>query len=397
MKNKGMRAIAIYYLILFMHQGIFSFGSKYMAEVGFSNSQIGVLTSVPYLAGMIFMPVFGAAADRVSKKKYLSFILGMVSAGLLVFLDSFTDWSRGAGALTTKFWPFLIVFTLANIVIQSISPISTSVSLEYTTAQKKPYGPLRMMGSIGYQLGSLLAGFVLVSSLRYTFTLEAAALFASAIIAWGLPDITGHQHGKEKVSPFAILKDRRVLILLLLLLLGSVTSSFYGAFFGVFLNDMGVSNTLTSIIITFSVLMEIPFLLFADRLSKKLTVWQWLMVGFVLNGLRWVGFFFTGQTGSILLLFLCQVPALATLACFEYFPQVYLNRIVPEELSSSVQTDLNVVTFGLSKMIGGLLGGLIADRIGIDRTFLMYGMILLSATVVLIPLFMKLSRREKAQ
>lgn len=397
MKDRGVRILGIYYFIYFVYTSCSAFTSKYMAEVGITNAQVGLLTTLPALISMCFMPIGGAISDRSSKKKYLLIICSVIASGLFLLVDGFTNWDEAAkgAALTTRFAPYLTILTVTSVILQPAMPTMTSISMEYTASIGESNGPVRMMGTIGYQLGLLLIGFILSMSLRHLYTLSSAALLLSTAVALFLPNVVGHQHGKEKVSPFAVFKDRRMVWLLFIIFVGSITSMFYVSFFGVYLEDMHVSNRFSSFILTFSVLLEIPLFFFSHKLVKLLTVWQWIFIAFIANGIRYFGFFMAMRLDLIWLIFVSQIPAVTVAGCFEYFPALYISRIIDPKLSSSAQTILNISNFGISKIIGSLLAGLLCEKIGTGNMFLVNSLLLFVSGMAFLPVIRKLSREEK--
>ena len=89
---------------------------------------------------------------------------------------------------------------------------------------------------------------------------------------------------------------------------------------------------------------------------------NWLLIGFLLNGVRWLGLAFS-TTPALIILF--QLFGVTVMACFEFMPAFYLNHRVPPELTGSAQSMLSLTAFGAGKVIGSLLGGLFSEMAGI--------------------------------
>lgn len=402
-KGMGLTLLSAYHFTYFIYLGFAAFVSKYFAEIGLSESQIGILTSVPALISMCFMPMWGALADRMKYKKYLLAFVVAAAGVLLLFVDSLTDFSRidpATGRLAaeaTKFLPLLALLTMNNIFSQACMPTSTSIALEYTASVGSSFGPIRMMGTVGYQVGALLIGVICVNSLRYMYSWQGAAMIAAGLFALTLPNVGGHQYGKKKVSPLAVLKDKRVLMLLIIILVACTTTMFYMSFFGAFMEQLNINNRVASVITWVSVLLEIPLLFFSQKIMKLRSVWQWIMIGLVLTGIRWIGFFISAQAESWVMLVIFQIPAVLVLATFEFFPSIYIGNIIAPELSSSAQTMLNLVMFGVARFTGSLIGGFISQQIGMQTMFLINGILLLIASVVFWPICRKMHAEDLAR
>ena len=393
MKDKGIRLLAAFYFIDFIYLGFSVFSSKYLAEINLSESSIGLLLSVPSLVGMCFMPLFGMLSDRMRYKKTLVVIVDVCAAITLFFVDGFTDFTSEPPV--TRFLPLLCVLTLNAICLQPVMPSMNAISIEYAESKGKAFGPIRMCGTIGYQVGLLAIGFICATSLRHIYTYQAFGILAAAFVACFLPNVGGKQYGGKKVSPFAVLKNRNVLLLLIMVLVATCSTMFYQTFLGAFYERMGMTNMASSVVTWIAVALEIPMLFFANKLYKRFGVWKWMLIGLIITGVRWLGFFLCARIGSWQLLILFQLPSVTATACFEFFPQLYLGSVADPALTSSAQTMLNFTSFGVAKVIGGLLGGFISDRVGLSNMFGIYGVMLLAAAAVFAPLIFRLAAQEK--
>lgn len=368
----GMLSLFGFYGVYFIATGVTTFNAKYFGEIGMSDADIGILMSVPGIIGIFFQGFWGSFSDRVRLKKTILIFAGL-AGGLLYILTG----------LTQQFWLILLGMTAINFVQMPINPVGAAISMEYTETRGTSFGPIRLSGTIGYQIGALAVGFILTVSLKGLFPMIGALYMLCAVLAVFLPNVEGHQHGKKKISFFVLLKDKRVLLLLAFALVGCTASAFYNSFFTKHLGDLGIDNGVTGVITFLSTFLEIPFLLFAQRLYKKCSIWVWMMAGLILNGVRFLGLAFAADVPWIIL---ANLPCVSIMACFEFFPGLYLNEIVRDELKGSAQNLLVLTTFGITKITGALIGGFLCDSFGIPVVFGGLGIMLLAAAAVfLIP------------
>jgi PPP family 3-phenylpropionic acid transporter len=251
--------------------------------------------------------------------------------------------------------------------------------MEYTAAHGHSFGPVRMMGTIGYQLGILATGFLLVGSLRRLYPAMGLMLLLAAGTALLLPGVRGHQHAREKVSPAAFLQSRDLLLLLAVVFLASIGHQFNLTFFSKHLGDLGLDNAVTGIITMLSVTLEIPFLMFGDRLMKRLSIWRWMTLGLLIGAVRFALLSVVRSPAAIVL---AQSLSIAHLSCFEFFPMVYLSRTVRKELLASSQSVLQMTSFGIARIVGSLAGGLVADATGIPAVYGICGAVMLAAAAL---------------
>lgn len=370
-----------FYTVYFVMIGVSTFVSKYYGELGMSMGQIGMLTSIPTLMSFVFMPLIGAWTDRISKKRYLLSALVLLMAMMCLIISRFR-----------AFAPLLALVSVHHVFSSSNRPLMDSISLEYTRTINRPFGPIRLMGTVGYQLGALLAGWLLKDSLGGLYPLMAASLLVSFFISFAMPNVEGHQYARQKVPLKHLFADPHVRALFIIVYLASITTQFYISFYAKYMGDLGFGNQEISLITLFSVAAELPFLVFADRLFPKRSVWQWLLLGYAANGVRWLGLAFAR---SVPLIIIFQIPGVTVMGCFEFFTALYLSRRVSKEQAGAAQSMLSLTIFGAGNITGVLLGGWICEFVSISTVFACNGIFLLLGAVALIPIVKKLTAEER--
>lgn len=373
-------SLLMYYFVFFVMNGFSTFVPKYYGEIGLSDGMIGILTSVPTIVAMACSPLLAVLTDRVPKKRYmLSVLVALLALSCFLIAPC-----RTIGTL-------LLTVSLHVAVFNAVLPLANTISLEYTREIGKSHGRARLMGTVGYQVGALVAGAIMSKTLNNLYPLMGAVLIGAFGITFMMPDVRGHQHNRQKVPLSKLFADKHVRSMYLMLFFATVSTQFYMAFFTKHLGDLGMSNQVVSWVTLLSVIAELPFLYFGDRIAKRMNVWNWIMLGLLINSIRWIGL---AYSKSVLPILLFQVPSVCVLACYEYFPALYLNRKVPEELSGSAQNMLSLMMFGAGKVVGTLLGGQICEYTGIPTMFLINGVMGLAGVAVFWPITRKLIRED---
>ncbi len=377
-----MHHISLYvvYFVYFISTGMSTFLPKYYGEIGMTNGQIGVLSSVPTLVALAVTPMLGMLTDRVSKKRYLLAILflGMTVACFAV-------------PYSNTFLALLAAVSGYTIVGNNALPTMNTISIEYTNQIGKPFGPIRLSGTVGYQLGALLVGILLSGSLKNLWPMMGAVVLIACGCTFMMPNIRGHQHKQEKVPLTKLFADKRLRTLYIMIFFATISTQFYMAFYTKHLGDLGMNNATASIITLLAVMLELPFLYFGDRIYKKTSIWNWMLIGFACNGVRWLGLAFS-ETPVMNILF--QLPGVTVLACFEFFPALYLSRRVSPELSGGAQSMLSLVSFGAAKIVGSLIGGQICEYTGIPTMFVFFGIWMLAGCLLFFRPARRLAREE---
>lgn len=373
-------SLFVFYFVYFIMNGFSAFVPKYFGEIGLSDGMIGIVTSVSTVVAVICGPLMSVMTDRVPKKRYMLTALTLMLAISYFLVD-----------VCSSIVPLILASSLYVTFYNTILPLANTISLEYTRQIGRDFGKIRLLGTAGYQVGALIAGAVLAVSLDNLFPMMGAILLVCCGITFTMPNIEGHQHKKEKVPLSRLFADRHVRWMYIIVFFGTVASQFYMAFFTKHLGDLGMSNTVVSWITIISVMLELPFLYFGDRLANKLSIWNWLLIGILLNGVRWIGLAYSTSVTAILLF---QIPSVTVLACYEYFPALYLSRRVPAELSGSAQNMLGVIIFGVAKVVGSFVGGQVCEYTGIPTMFLVLGIMGIAGFAVFMPLTRRLIKTD---
>ena len=381
--DKGLISLYIFYAVNFIATGMSTFVPKYYGEIGLTDGRIGVISAVAAFIALGAQPLWGTLADR-SKAMRSVLAAALALSGVACF---FVRPASGSFPL------LLVVVTLYSTFWLPAMPVGNAIAIEYTARTGHNFGPVRMMGTIGYQVGILLTGVILAASLSGLYPLMGAAILLTAGCALLLPGVRGYQHGGKRVPITVFFRDRTLMLLFVVAFLANIAHQFNLTFFSKHLGDLGFGNALTGLITVLGVVLEIPFLLFGDRIMRRFPIWTWLIIGLATESLRFMLLAFV-RTPTLIVL--AQLLSIAHLACFEFIPFIYLGRVTEKPLLSSVQSVYQMISFGIARIVGSLLGGALADAAGIPAVYGMCGGMLLAAVAVFfIPLWAH-ARRERA-
>ncbi|MBP3705506.1 MAG: MFS transporter [Clostridia bacterium] len=85
---RGYIPMYAFYILYFIYLGTSSFQSRYFSEIGMTDSQIGLISSIPAIAGLAAQPIWGTFSDRVKYKRSI-LIIGAAAAGIALFITRF--------------------------------------------------------------------------------------------------------------------------------------------------------------------------------------------------------------------------------------------------------------------------------------------------------------------
>ncbi|MFA6041883.1 MAG: MFS transporter, partial [Methylophilus sp.] len=138
-----------FYFIYYFFVGSFvPYWGLYLKSEQFSAADIGILMSL-FQISRIFAPNFwGWLADHTAKRVVWIKLAALL--GLLGFIAVF--WAH------SFFWLFLVMAAL-SLFTSSIMPLSESLTLAHLAKTKGHYSRIRMWGSLGFIVASVVLGF----------------------------------------------------------------------------------------------------------------------------------------------------------------------------------------------------------------------------------------------
>ena len=342
--------LAVYYAANGIYQG---YSASYFKATGMSMDRRSVILALFPLVSIFMQPLWGIVADRSrSRNRVLRLLIVCAMAMVLLY--------RVSGA----FWYLLAVSMLFSACYTSIQPLGDSIVLEGLAPGGKPFGPIRMMGTVTFAVTNLLWGLLINESRMQLVVYGTAAMLAMLLAATrALPTVPGHQADTgRRMNMLAILKLRHMPGLMAMLLLLQLTYGYFYSFFTEhFLSLKGGTSALLGLCYFLSAMSEVPFLLNADRLFDKLGAGKLLAISSVALTARWT---LLATTDSMIVALLSQLLHGLGFIVMTVTMAKYMSAVIPDELKASGQMLIGVVGFGVARTFGILAGGLLAAAMG---------------------------------
>ena len=359
MRKRTYLAFLVFNAAFFMMDTMASYFSIYLDQLGFTKTMIGTVTSVSGFAAMMLQPVGGALVDRSADRRRTLQALILITAVLYPLL------------LLNRSFLYILILYSVYFVFRRLQPaINTAITVEYAEENHRDFGPIRMMGAVGYTLMMALVSVVAGTGngVVKTFALYSAVCLGNVLLLCWLPPMPGHNRAREsRVSPLILLHNRSVLLLILFHALLSIANGLGQTYFAIFVtDDMGADRTLFGLMVSLGSLLEIPFLFLSDRIIRRLGARRTLLLLGVLTAVRWGNAYFAAGAGQ---LFITQGLN---------FVSILEGVVITILISRQVRPEVKTTTLALVAMIQGVVGtlissmagGILADRFGIRPLFL---------------------------
>lgn len=345
------------YLFYYMALGSFlPYINLYYERLGMTGVQIGILAAVPVLIGAVSASPIGGLTDAYAWHHpvlRLALILCPISIFLLSQANTF---------LTLI--PFIIAYAIFN---SPIVPILDSSALEVSKEHKTSYGGMRLWGSAGWAVSTLLIGWLIEETgirwLFFGYILLMSITFLVSLFQKPRKEVlqSSFRQGLK-----TLLGQKSFLLFLLSVFFINITSGGVLSFFSIYMDSIGAGETLIGLGWTLSALSEIPVMLMSGRLIQKIGANGLLVTGIIVFGIRWLLMSYITDPHLVLGV---QLLHGLSFAAFLVGSVSYINEHTPGGLNTTALALYNAVGFGLGNMTGSLAGGVIYDQWGLPTLF----------------------------
>lgn len=327
----------------------------YMSEnLDSSGIQIGAAYSALAIATMISPFFIGMVADRYFSAQKIMGVLHLGGAVLLFLATMISD--------NTVFY-FLILFY--SLLYMPTIALSNSIAFHQMTDPGKQFPWIRVFGTIGWIVAGLLIGALSIETTSSTFIMAAAVSAGLGLLSFALPDTPpkgGDSTSAKKAlgtEAFVLFKDKPYLIFIIAAILVCIPLSFYYGFANLFLNESGMTNAASKMIL--GQVSEAVFILAIPFLFNSIGVKKMLLLGMVAWILRYV-FFAYGDMGPNT--WMLYGGIILHGICYDFFfvtGYMYTEKKAGEKIKNAAQGLFTFATYGLGMFIGTWVSGFVAN------------------------------------
>lgn len=346
---------------------------------GYSPQEVGIIQGVLSVMAVLAPPLWGMLADRRGAR--LALLITALAAIPAFQLYAFCEGLAGALAVTILFGLFFL---------PQIS-LTDGCMFRYLKTNPGNYGTIRVAGSLGFVCTVLvleaisITGPKLIPIAMGGFAI--CGLFFAGFI-WRLPRIEP-EHELRTPQPFtwAPLLTRAVLVFTLAAFLGRIAMMAYYHFFSLYLEaQFGVTRP--GFLWVLGSFCEIPIIWYSSRIIRRFGV-RWLFaLGLLGVALRLLGMSIAPSIWWIVPL---QVLHALTYGACHCASVTFISRAAPAHMASSAQTIFSAVTIGLGGIVGGGVGGWIAQHHGYLTLYRSFGVL------AVVALILHLSQRKEIE
>jgi MFS family permease len=373
MKINGLKIkLNILYFIVFGALACFSsFLTPYFLDRGLSYSQIGILFAIYSLVGVLAQPFWGVITDKYASKK-TTLIITMTISGIFAF-----------GFIISKgFYSILISIIAFMFFTSSIISIIDANTYDLIDVHKDiKYGKIRLMGSIGYALISLVLGAIIkLTSINVPFL----AYFIFTVVGLILLS-TINEKSRRAVSSInlsdivRIIKNKRFILISVSALIANAAFNSNGNYIAVLIEETGGNVANLGMLFFIVAMSELPFFFFESKVIKKYGILNIYIIGMIFYIIR---FFINSLCTSYQAVLAIQLLQGISFPLYLTATLQYVIRIVPPETRTTALTTFAAITGGIGGFIGNIGGGFLLQIISIFQLYKILAVLCIIALLI---------------
>lgn len=367
-----------------------SYAAVFFGDKGFSSGAIGKILAVASLCAVVFQPLIASYIDK--SEKVTSRIGAMCITILAIIM------SLGMIFLQKNMTLVPVLFVLVYMFFAAIQPLLSSIGMECVDyGNKMNFGFARGLGSWGYAILSVLAGYYLLvfssSTLPIIYMVMFIVLFV-LLLTFIYKDVRTDkvivQDETDEEAHTNFIEFAKCYPGFIVFLVGTVLV-FYGHMlvnnFAINLfENVGGNSSDMGIGVGFSAFLELPAMVFVTKFKDKIDVKKMLIVSSISFTLRHLLFWISTSVTMLIVAEGLQMFAYAVFAAASVY---YINDMMGKKDAVKGQS-YSIIAITIGGIFASLIGGAMIDKYGL-RVAEALGVILtaIGSIIMIIPLLSK--------
>lgn len=370
-KNLGAKIWSFSFYLLFFAGGaaLFNFLALYFQSQGLPGSQIGVLMGASALVGLFAGPALTALADASQRHRLVLLIAIVGNVAMYMVFPFFHTFA----------W-YLLLVIVGGIFGGPVLSLVDNATMSMLDDEKQLFGRVRLGGTIGWGLMAPLAAAIVASyGLPWIFWIYGGMLLVALITVRQMHFKPAKTEGTFLHGVRRLLTDPKWILFLAIMLVAGSGNAAISNYLLVYLDKIGASKYEMGLAIAVATLAELPAMLLANRLLRRLKSQGVLTLGLVATAIRCMLY---GMVGIPWLVLVVQLMQFVTYPLLLVAGVSYADENSPAGLSATGQGIFNSAFWGIGSVAGGFFGGLLLQYIGVQQMFLVFGAAILLAALL---------------
>ncbi len=340
----------------------------------FSPVEAGIVLSVGPAVSIVAPLFWGMLADR-AKYKNTVLICTVLLSSIFFFSMKFD----------VGFLPMCILVGVTMLFMSPFAGLIDTITLEYTTEHAIPYGPIRVLGTLGFGVISLVSSLFSGRDIAVIFYIFVGMALLCALVLLGCPRVEGHAGARDGRKPQKpdlkpLLRAHRLWIIIGFMMLCQFAYSYYCNFYPSYLRDVLLQpEWLWGLNVLILVLGEIPFFFLYNTLFRRLGIRTLLIISIVGSAVRYL---LLGMCEGVAALIINNLLTGFLVTVVTYCGAMYITAYIAPELQATGQNLMYCIGQGIARVFGGVLGGVIESRLGTTGGMYLFGALIAAVAVI---------------
>ena len=320
-----------------------------------SGIQIGAAYSALAIATMISPFFIGMVADRFFAAQRIMGVLHLVGAALLFIATQIEN--------NTAFYWIILIYSL---MYMPTIALSNSIAFQQMTDPGRQFPWIRVFGTIGWIVAGLMIGQLGIEKTPGTFYMAAVASAALGLFSFILPNTPPKGKAADSTAAsalgadaFVLFRNKPYVVFFFAAILVCIPLSFYYGFANLFLNEAGMENAASKMIL--GQVSEAVFILAIPFLFNNIGVKNMLLLGMTAWILRYVCFAYGNIDTNLWMLY---AGIILHGICYDFFfvtGYMYTEKKAGEKIKNAAQGLFTFATYGVGMFIGTWFSGFTTD------------------------------------
>ena len=354
MSSHRLAVIASYFAVFFGAGVWVPYFPLYLTHLGFPGWQIGVVIGVQPALRWGAALGWAYAADRWRIRHRV--LVVTATTGMLFFVPLL---------VVRDFAAILAVLTMIGLLHGTLIPMLDATVMDHLARLGGNYGRLRLWGSIGFVVGSVVS-----APLTHAFSVGVVPLllllpgFALVPALVRLPrEQLGHRERFQ--APWRLLTPPLAAFLCAGFLL-QLSCGAFGGFFAVHTTALGFSDAVPGITFGLAVTAEVALLYWGRQVVERVSAPHLIILTLLITIGRWA---LTAIVHTETWVIALQLGHVFSFSVFHLAALRLLSHLVPPQSSTGGQALYGLVSYGIGSSAGLALAGTLVDRVGTSALF----------------------------
>ena len=358
--TRNLSILRFYYMLIGIGGGFLSpFITLFYQQQGLSGTEIGLLATLAGMAALIAAPLWGRLSDAaVHPRRWLQVEL-VASCVCLVLLSQ-----------QAAFIPIALFVVLNALMNSGSSPSSDALVMTVLNKIRSGFGSVRLFASLGWAIAALLSGWLIeqwglfVIFIGYVIGYGSGA-GAVSLIRLPPRSVSRTLAQQPRLSLRRTLRDvqrnKRLRGLIVALVIFGFMMYGLRSFEALYLKQLHAPSIIVGLMSTIGATVELPGMLWADRLLRRYGAARVLRFSFTLEAARLCGVLLAPTVPTLLLM-----RAVGGISFSWYVVSVlgFIYESVPEQRVTTTLALFNVTLPAIINMAAAPTSGFIFDQVG---------------------------------